>query len=89
MIKVGSNKILVEEVVDKEPTAIQLPDNLKKCKYKIVSVGSKRTSFDEYPNLNNGDVVQIIPNSGHEVSVIGKKYKVINYDDVLIAEENV
>ena len=84
-LRVGLNKILVEEVSGKYTGTIELPEHLRNVRYKIIKIGIPRTSLDRIPDINEGDVIQTLPNSGFDTKIDDQKYKVISFDDVLLA----
>ncbi len=86
MFKPLGLRVLVERVEEESKTAsgIIIPDNAKEkpLKGKVIAI-SKEVEDDEKLPINVGDTVVFAKYGGTEVSCNGKKYLVLNTDDVL------
>lgn len=80
----GINKLVVkEEAAVASDSKIAIPDHLLEKKYKVISVGRSKTSFEIPHCIEVGDFVRILPNSAHKLEEGGDKYLVCSVDDVL------
>ncbi len=88
-MKLVDNKVLVKEITeDKTPGGIVLPQQHQRANKGTVTLvgpgvfllnGERATMV-----VKNGDKVFYIPNTGYEVEIDKKKYRVIVESDILV-----
>jgi co-chaperonin GroES (HSP10) len=83
-MKAGTNKLVLELVVENSNSPIIIQDHLKVKNYKVVAVGEPRTNFEIPTTIKKNDTVTLVPGTGYDVKVDGKEYKVCTLDDVLV-----
>lgn len=86
-MKAGLNKVILEQIVaDESKSKISIPDHLKEVKYRVIAIGARRTTLDNFPEfLNKSTVVYVAPNSGFKIKENGKEYVVCGVEDILAA----
>ena len=78
----------IEEMENKTSGGIFLPETTEKEKPQLATVVAVGTDEDTKKNINEGDKIIFAKYSGTEVDFDGKKYLILNFDDVLAVIEN-
>jgi co-chaperonin GroES (HSP10) len=83
-MKAGLNKIILEQVVENSKSPIIIQDHLKTKLFKIIDVGTPRSTFENVPSFTVGATVSLVPGTGYPVKVNGTEVTVCSFDDVLV-----